>query len=125
MPGDFLRSVESQGIVADQVGFGLFKLSLARSRLGKVLDLAGHDVDGGLRLVCPRRRRADIGTGIVIGGKAGADRIGQTAFFADFGIKPRGKRSAAENMVGDIGCDEIGIAALQAASADTDNCLRH
>ena len=121
--GDAAGGDEAQRIAADQVILGVGKLFGGRPILGEAGDLLPDQRDDRLGLVAARLGAADDDAGMLQGIEAEADRIGQAALFAHRLVKAR-VGAAAEDVGGDHGRDEVGVAARDPRRADADDGLR-
>src|SRR4029077_8142170 len=75
--------------------------------------------------VCARRRGTEKQRGVFVPQQAVVDRISKTALDANFAGEPGGERAAAENVVDDVGGEEIRIVARDTDAAEIDHGLRH
>src|ERR1044072_1535808 len=122
---DLLRGIEAQREVPHQIVLGCRKLGLCWAFGCVALYLVQHDLDGrpGVRGV--DRCGGHEGTRMLVRDKTRPDGIRQSAILADSLVKARGERPAAEDLVRNVGGDEVGVASLKAGSADPDDGLRN
>ena len=120
-----LEDFEAERVGAGEIALGAGKLFRAWPFLGKAPELALDDLK---RLPHPfilRRHIANEHGAILVGEKVRVHRIGKSALLAHLLHQARGEAAAADDVIEDIGGDEVVVLAREGAMAELRHGLGH
>jgi len=123
-PRNLAVALEPKRIRAGQIGLGIAQFLGADAIVADARPFVANDADRFGDTIIGRGHRPDPKLCGVLVGQIGIDPVGQPALFAHLGDQTAFKAATAQNVVQDIGREEIGIIAINAGLAEHGNRLR-